>query len=60
MSEDFYSIYDRAAKRCLSISHKGTLLLINGLFETDYPLDSAVTYHWTEHHDEDLRRNNTS
>jgi len=31
-------------------------LFINGLYNKNYPLDSDVDYHWTEHHDEDLRR----
>jgi len=30
--------------------------LINGLYEKDYPLDSEVEYHWTEHTDKNLRR----
>ena len=29
--------------------------LINGLFKTDYPTDSTITYNWTEHVGEDLR-----
>lgn len=30
--------------------------LINGLFHTDYPLDSKVTYNWTEFVDDKLKR----
>ena len=51
-----HDIYDRASKRCLSLSKRGTILLINGLYDKDYPLDSQVDYHWTEHEDEDLRK----
>lgn len=38
------------------LSQKSTILLINGLYDKDYPPDSAVTYHWTEHEDQDLNR----
>jgi len=30
--------------------------MINGLFDTDYPLDSEIEYHWTEFIDDDLRK----
>ena len=53
---NIHDIYDRACKRCLSLSQKSTILLINGLYDKDYPPDSAVTYHWTEHEDHDLNR----
>lgn len=55
MSE-VHTIYDRAAKRCLSLSKETTIMLINGLYEKEYPLDSEVEYHWTEHHDDDLKK----
>ena len=42
------------AKRCLSISSGCTVSLINGLFDTDYPADSDVTYNWTENVDDGL------
>ncbi len=54
--EPLYTIYDRACKRCISLSKRCTILFINGIYDKNYPLDSHVTYHWTEHHDEDLRR----
>lgn len=54
--EDTYDIYDRIAKRCLSLSAHSTVNLINGLFNTDYPADSEVTYNWTEGVGDDLRR----
>ncbi len=53
---DVYDIYDRISKRCLTVSASGTIMLINGLFHTDYPLDSEITYNWTEHVDDELRR----
>ena len=57
MSEpNFTDIYDRVCKRCISFSRKGTILLINGLFGRDYPLDSTVDYNWTEHEDDDLKK----
>jgi len=55
MSE-VHTIYDRAAKRCLSLSKETTIMLINGLYGKEYPLDSEVEYHWTEHHDNDLKK----
>ena len=30
--------------------------MINGMFETDYPLDSTITYNWTEFEDDNLKR----
>jgi hypothetical protein len=30
--------------------------MINGLFGTDYPEDSTITYNWTEFHDESLKK----
>lgn len=55
MSE-VHTIYDRAAKRCLSLSKETTIMLINGLYGRNYPLDSEVEYRWTEHHDNDLKK----
>lgn len=51
-----HTIYDRAAKKCLSLSKETTIMLINGLYDKNYPLDSEVEYHWTEHHDDDLKK----
>ena len=41
-------IYDRIFKAGISLSKKSVILFINGLFGTDYPVDSEVTYNWTE------------
>ena len=27
-----------------------------GIFDTQYPLDSKITYNWTENHDDDLKK----
>lgn len=43
--EEFYDIYDRVVKRCLSLSSKSTIHLINGLYDTGYPDDERRGYH---------------
>ncbi len=54
--KEIYQIYDKAFKRILTLSEKTVINLINGLFDTDYPTDSKITYNWTEHEDKDLKR----
>lgn len=54
--EKIHDIYDRIAKRCISLSGKCTINLINGLYGTNYPVDSKVTYNWTEHENDELKR----
>ncbi|MDO4322001.1 MAG: hypothetical protein Q4C61_05695 [Lachnospiraceae bacterium] len=49
-------IYDRIAKRCISLSAKCTVHLINGLYGTEYSSESKVTYRWTENVDNELKR----
>ena len=49
-------IYDRIFKKILTLSTRAVIGLINGLFETEYPPDSIITYNWTEHHDDNLKR----
>ncbi|MBE5927277.1 MAG: hypothetical protein E7270_09980 [Lachnospiraceae bacterium] len=56
MSIKIREIYDRIFKKILTLSNKSVINLINGLFDTDYPLDSVITYHWTEMVDDDLRK----
>ena len=51
-----HTIYDRACKRCITLSKRSTILLINGLYDKNYSLDSEVDYQWTEHNDEDLQQ----
>lgn len=54
--DDTYQIFDKVFKKILTLSSKAVINLINGLFDTDYPLDSTITYNWTEFVDGDLRR----
>ena len=51
-----YQIYDKTIKKILTLSPGAVIHLINGLFHTEYPPDSSITYNWTEHHDDDLKR----
>jgi len=53
---EIYQIYDKAFKRILTLSTKAVINLINGLFGTDYPLNSKITYNWTEHEGKDLKK----
>lgn len=55
-SERVVQIYDSIFKKILTLSVQAVVGLINGLFDTDYPPDSQLTYNWTESHDDDLRR----
>ena len=54
--KEIHQIYDKAFKRILTLSDKAVINLINGLFGTDYPTNSEITYNWTEHEDKDLKR----
>lgn len=49
-------IYDSMFKKILTLSARAVIGLINGLFGTDYPPDSTITYNWTENHDDNLKR----
>ncbi len=49
-------IYDKIIKRILTLSPQAVINLINGLFGTDYPVDSEIIYNWTERVDDDLNR----
>lgn len=49
-------IFDKIFKKVLTLSSKAVINFINGLFETDYPTDSAIDYNWTEFHDDKLKR----
>jgi len=55
MSQIIYQIYDKIFKKILTLSATAVVGLINGLFGTDYPPDSTITYHWTEFVDDRLR-----
>ena len=54
--KEIHQIYDKAFKRILTLSEKTVINLINGLFDTEYPTDSKITYNWTEHEDKELKR----
>ena len=54
--EEIYQIFDKAFKRILTLSDKAVINLINGLFGTNYPTNSKITYNWTEHEDKDLKK----
>lgn len=56
MENTIYQIYDKIFKKILTLSSKAVINLINGLFETDYPLDSTIRYNWTEFTDDKLKR----
>ena len=56
MGEKITHIYDKIFKKILTMSQKAVINLINGLYETNHPLDSKITYHWTESIDDNLKR----
>jgi len=56
MAEQIYQIFDKIFKKILTLSETAVINLINGLFGTDYPLNSTLSYHWTEFEDDRLRR----
>ena len=56
MTTNLVHIYDKMCKRILTLSTKAVINLINGLYETDYPTDSTITYNWTEYEDPNLKR----
>ena len=46
--ENITQIFDKIFKKCLTLSSKSVVMLINGLFGTCYPDDSVITYNRTE------------
>lgn len=56
MEQEIYQIYDKIFKKILTLSGKAVINLINGLFDTNYPTDSKVQYHWTEFVDDGLKQ----
>ena len=54
--QEIHQIYDKAFKRILTLSNKAVINLINGLFGTNYPTNSKITYNWTEHENKELKR----
>lgn len=51
-----HQIFDRIFKHILLSSAKAVILLINGLYKTNYPLDSTITYNLTEHLNDQLEK----
>ena len=56
MEQNNYHIFDKIFKKILTLSGRSVINMINGLFDTDYPLDSEIEYHWTEFLDDELKR----
>lgn len=56
MAQKIDKIYDRIFKRMMTLSSQSIIALINGLFQTSYPLDSMLTYNLTENIDTPLSR----
>lgn len=54
-SQEVYQLYDKIFKKILTLSSTAVINLINGLFETDHPTNSTITYNWTEHVGDDMR-----
>ncbi|MBQ7920301.1 MAG: hypothetical protein IJ324_10230, partial [Lachnospiraceae bacterium] len=54
MAEEIQFIYDKIFKRILTLSTKAVVNLINGLFGTNYPENSKLTYNWTEFENDNL------
>lgn len=44
MEEQIYQIYDRIFKRIFALSNLAIINMINGLFGTNHPTDSRITY----------------
>ncbi len=55
-ADEIYQIFDKVFKKIITLSSKAVINLINGLFGTDYALDSTITYNWTEFVDDNLKR----
>jgi hypothetical protein len=53
---DTHDIFDRIFKRIITLSSPTIVRFINGIFSTDYSLESRVTYNWTEHVDDELKK----
>lgn len=53
---EIHQLYDKIFKRILSLSERTVINLINGLFGTNHPINSTITYNWTEHEDKNLKR----
>lgn len=56
MCKLMHQIFDRIFKCILLSSAKAVIFLINGLYKTNYPLDSTITYNLTEHLNDQLEK----
>ncbi|MDD3218251.1 MAG: hypothetical protein PHC41_10375 [Lachnospiraceae bacterium] len=56
MEKKIRKIFDKVLKKSITLSSKAVANFINGGFGTDYPLDSQITYNWTENYDDELNR----
>lgn len=54
--EEIYQIYDRIFKRIFNLSDIAIINLINGIFETNYPLNSKVSFPNKEYVNRNLKR----
>lgn len=56
MEKEIYHVYNEAFKTILTLSSTAVINLINGLYDTDYTLDSTIDYNWTEFDEEEYPR----
>ena len=56
MGNNSHDIFDKIFKRIITLSSPTVINFINGIFEVDYPLDSELTYNWTESVDDKLKK----
>jgi hypothetical protein len=54
--EQIVLIYDKIFKRILTLSSVAVINFINGIFGKNFPLDSKLTYNWTENIKDDLEK----
>ena len=53
--DDFKNIFDKAFKRIITLSSPAVIRMINSLFDCNHPLDSTVSYNWTEFIKDDMK-----
>ena len=54
--ESIAQIYDKIFKRILTLSSVAVINFINGIFGKNFPLDSKLTYNWTENIKDSLKK----
>lgn len=57
-NEEVHNIFDKIFKKCITLSAKAVVRMINGIFGTDYPDDSTLVYNWTEFVKDDKKISN--